>query len=199
MTRMCLTLVLVLLLVACGKTELTKLDENSVVLAFGDSLTAGLGVNKSDAYPAELAQMLGVTVINAGVSGETTVQGLKRLPIELETHTPDLVILFEGGNDILRNMDLTLTKQNLNAMIDLIEQAGAEVVLVAVPRKALFSSAAKLYPELAKEHDIPLQKDIVATLLKQPAMKSDSVHFNEAGYRAIAEAVKKLLEKHGAA
>jgi len=198
MMRICLTVLLTLSLVACGKTELTKLSEHAIVLAFGDSLTAGLGVSENDAYPAELAQMLGVTVINAGVSGETTVQGLKRLPTELETHTPDLVILFEGGNDILRNMDLALTKQNLNAMINLIEQAGAEVVLVAVPRKALFSSSAKLYPELAKEHDIPLQKDIVATLLKKPAMKSDSVHFNEAGDRAVAVAIKELLEKHGA-
>lgn len=198
MMRSLLSLLLVLALTACGKTELTQLSDESIVLAFGDSLTAGKGVQSEQAYPAELAQMIGITVVNAGISGETTEQGLQRLPKELEKYSPDLVILFEGGNDVLRNYDLTQTKQNLNAMINLIKQSGAQVVLVAVPRKSLFSSAAKLYLELAEEHEVPLQKSIIASLIKQADMKSDSVHFNQAGYRAVAVAIKDLLEDHGA-
>jgi len=199
MMRILTSLILLFALSACGsKHELTQLSDASTVLAFGDSLTAGKGVAKDDAYPAKLAQMIGVDVVNAGISGETTEEGLLRLPAELEKHSPDLVILFEGGNDILRNYDLAQTKQNLDAMIDQIRQSGAEVVLVAVPRKSLFSGAAELYIELAEEHQIPLQKNIVAKLIKKPEMKSDSVHFNQAGYQAVAEALKDLLEDHGA-
>ncbi len=198
MMRSLLSLLLVFTLSACGKPQLTQLSDDSIVLAFGDSLTAGKGVQADEAYPAKLAEMMGITVVNAGISGETTKQGLQRLPKELEKHSPDLVILFEGGNDILRNYDLTQTKQNLNAMINLIKQSGAQVVLVAVPRKSLLSSAAKFYAELAEEQEIPLQKNIVASLIKQADMKSDSVHFNQAGYRAVAVAIKELLEDHGA-
>ncbi len=197
--RSVLSLLLIITLVACGGGhELTRLSDESTVLAFGDSLTAGKGVSRDDAYPAKLAQMTGVTVVNSGISGETTEEGLQRLPLALEEHSPDLVILFEGGNDILRNYNLTQTKQNLNAMINLIKKSGAEVVLVAVPRKSLFSGAAEFYEELAEEHQIPLQKSIVASLIKKPEMKSDSVHFNQAGYQAVATAIKELLEKHGA-
>jgi lysophospholipase L1-like esterase len=167
-------------------------------VAFGDSLTAGKGVTIEDAYPAKLTQILGVTVINAGVSGETTEGGLKRLPGVLKKHKPDLVILFEGGNDILRNYDLRETKTNLDAMITQIKQHGAEVALVAVPRKALFSGSAKLYSELAEQHELPLQDNIVAKLLKTPGMKSDGVHFNKAGYQAFAEAIGELLKDRGA-
>ncbi len=187
-----------LLLTACGKPELLALHSGSTVLAFGDSLTAGKGVIEEEAYPARLAELLGMRVVNAGVSGETTTQGLSRLPVELAAHQPDLVILFEGGNDILRNQDLDQTKANLNAMITLIKQSGADVVLVAVPKKALLSGAAAFYGELAEQHDLPLQADIVTKLLRQPSMKSDSVHFNREGYKALAVAIKQLLEAHGA-
>jgi len=199
MNRFLSSLILLLTLSACGSEhELTALSDSSTVLACGDSLTAGKGVTEADAYPAKLAQMIGVNVVNAGISGETTEEGLERLPAELEKHSPDLVILFEGGNDILRNYDLNKTKQNLHAMIGQIRQSGAEVVLVAVPRKSLFSGAAEFYIELAEEHQIPLEKDIVAKLIKKPAMKSDSVHFNQAGYKAVAKALKELLEDNGA-
>ncbi|MEE9336176.1 MAG: GDSL-type esterase/lipase family protein [Granulosicoccaceae bacterium] len=199
MIRSLLILILVFTLSACSKPELlTRLSDGSTVLAFGDSLTAGKGVGTDEAYPAKLAEIIGMTVVNAGISGETTKQGLQRLPKELESHSPDLVILFEGGNDILRGYDLAKTKRNLNAMINLIKQSGAEVVLVAVPPRSLFSAAAGFYTELAEEHELPLQKSIVSSLLKKSSMKSDSVHFNQAGYQAVAVAIKKLLEDHGA-
>jgi lysophospholipase L1-like esterase len=193
-----LSVFLLLLLAACGKPELAELHKGSTVLAFGDSLTAGKGVIEDEAYPARLAQMLGLRVVNAGVSGETTTQGLNRLPDVLAEHQPDLVILFEGGNDILRNQDLRKTKANLDAMIEMVKQQGADVVLVAVPKKGLFSGAASFYSELAEQHDLPLQADIVSKLLRQPSMKSDAVHFNRQGYKEVAEAIKLLLEAHGA-
>ena len=116
----------------------------------------------------------------------------------LDQYKPALVILFEGGNDILRNLSKANAKANLSQMIQKIQSAGAQLILVGVPEKSLFSSSASFYSELAKQYDIPLQDSIVSKLLKKPAMKSDNVHFNSDGYRAIAEAVHELLKKNGA-
>lgn len=188
----------VLLLCACGDNPLQPLENGDVIMAFGDSLTAGKGVSEDKAYPAVLSELTGLVVVNEGISGETTEQGLQRLPSALEKNNPNLLILFEGGNDILRNQDLKNTKSNLSAMIKMATQKNVQVVLVGVPRKQLFSSTAELYGELAEEHDLMLQGDIVASLLRKPAMKSDSVHFNSKGYRAVAEAIAKMLHEGGA-
>ncbi len=193
-----LAVLLFVILSACSKDELKPLNQNDVIVAFGDSLTAGYGVSKDNAYPVRLAELTGHTVINAGVSGETTRQGLQRIDSVLDKHIPSLVILFEGGNDILRNQDLSKTKKNLDQMIQKIKQSGAQVLLVGLPKKSLLSSTAELYKELADQHDIPLQSSIVAKLLRQPAMKSDSVHFNAKGYAALAEAIAELLRESGA-
>ncbi len=193
-----LAVLLLVILSACSKDELKPLNQNDVIVAFGDSLTAGYGVSADNAYPVKLAELTGHTVINAGVSGETTQQGLRRIDSVLDKHIPSLVILFEGGNDILRNQDLTKTKDNLDQMIEKIKQSGAQVMLVGLPKKSLLSSTAELYTELADQHDIPLQSNIVAKLLRQPVMKSDSVHFNAKGYSALAEAIAELLRESGA-
>jgi lysophospholipase L1-like esterase len=94
-------LVLTLLLAGCSKPQLTPLQQGDVILAFGDSLTAGNGVKSEQAYPQVLADLTGLQIVNGGLSGETTAQGLERLPKLLDQHNPRLVILLEGGNDIL--------------------------------------------------------------------------------------------------
>ncbi|BCN93172.1 arylesterase [Thiomicrorhabdus immobilis] len=169
-----------------------------MVIAFGDSLTAGYGVDKSQSYPSILAKLTGLNVVNAGISGETTTQGLKRLPEVLEQHQPKLVILLEGGNDVLQKVAESKIKSNLKQMIQLIKQSGASVLLVGVPEKRLFGSALDLYSELASELEIPLEEDIVASLMKRPSMKSDYVHFNQQGYQAMAEAIYEQLQNRGA-
>jgi len=186
-------------LVGCGnETTLRTLQPGDTILAFGDSLTFGKGVTKEQAYPAVLQTLSGQTVVNAGISGETTEEGLLRIQSELKTHDPALVILFEGGNDVLRNLPAADAKANLNEMILQIKEFGADVALVAVPERSLFSSSAPWYPELAKEHGLPLQDNIVAKLIKQRRMKSDSVHFNQAGYRALATAIHEMLKDNNA-
>ncbi len=107
----------ILILSACSEPKLKSLDNNATILAFGDSLTFGVGAKANNDYPSVLSQLTGLTVINAGISGETTFQGVKRFEGLLVQHNPELVILLEGGNDILRNLDLNQTKQNLAQMI----------------------------------------------------------------------------------
>jgi len=186
-------------LIGCGsETPLRTLQPSDTILAFGDSLTFGKGVSKDKAYPAVLQALSGQTVVNVGISGETTAEGLLRLKSELNAHNPALVILFEGGNDVLQNLPAANTKANVNEMINQIKTFGADVALVAVPERSLFSSSAPWYPELAEAHSLPLQKNIVAKLIKQSSMKSDSVHFNQAGYRALATAIHEMLQENNA-
>lgn len=193
-----LSSLLLLMMAGCAdEPTLTALQPDDTILAFGDSLTFGKGVNQTDAYPAVLQELSGFTVVNSGVSGETTEEGLSRLPAQLQAHDPALVILFEGGNDILQNMPAANTETHLDVMIGESLNYGAQVVLVGVPEKSLFSSSAPWYSALAEKHGLPLQDNIVSKLLKQPSMKSDSVHFNEAGYRALAEAIHQLLKDNG--
>lgn len=188
----------VLLLAACSESSLTPLKSGDVIVAFGDSLTAGKGVSQSKAYPVVLSELTGHKVVNAGISGETTEEGLSRLPDVLDRENPSLLILFEGGNDILRNQDLSKTKQNLDAMINMAKEQGVQVALVGLPRKQLLSSTAAFYNELAETHELPIEAKIVASLLRKPAMKSDSVHFNAKGYRALAQAIAVMLREAGA-
>ena len=194
------TLAAVLLVAAggCGGDALSPLPDDGVILAFGDSLTAGVGVSAARSYPSVLAELTGLRVVNAGVSGEVTAAGLRRLPGELSRATPNLLILLEGGNDILRNGSSTSTKANLAAMIEIAQASGTEVVLIGVPEKNLFSSSAPYYEQLASEYSVVFAPKIVARLLRSPAMKSDPIHFNEHGYRALAEAIHELLVDNGA-
>lgn len=189
---------LLIALSGCTPSKLEPLPQNGTILAFGDSLTAGVGVTKDNSYPSALAELSGLTVINSGVSGETTAEGLKRLQEVLDNIKPDLLILLEGGNDILRNKSLSETKANLASMIELAQRNKIPVVLIGVPQKALFSNSAPLYGELADEYQLVFDDSLIADLQRSPSFKSDYVHFNEKGYRKMATAIYELLKEEGA-
>lgn len=187
-----------LTLSACGEKPLAPLSNDASILAFGDSLTMGKGTTIDESYPAVLARLSGREVFNRGVSGETTAEGLKRLPVVLDETQPALLLLMHGGNDILRNLDAGNAKANLQSMINTAKSRSIPVVLVGIPEKKLFSASAPWYKELAEENQLVFEDDIISGLLKKPKMKSDSVHFNSAGYAAIANELFKLLQKSGA-
>lgn len=191
-----------LVLSACDAPELEALSTDAVILAFGDSLTSGVGVDvsarKNKSYPAVLAKLTGLQVINAGISGETTAQGLKRLSLVLDQAIPDMVILIEGGNDILRNLSLEEAKNNLRNMLMLIKERNIAVVLIGVPEKSLFASSHPMYKELAGELELVFDGNIIANLQRSASLKSDIVHFNEKGYRKMAESIATLLRERGA-
>ncbi|MBA4502562.1 GDSL-type esterase/lipase family protein [Marinobacterium marinum] len=186
------------LIQGCSDERLELLDEQAVILAFGDSLTVGMGVPAADSYPSVLARLSGRHVESAGISGEVSARGLERLPAELSRVRPDVLILLHGGNDILRNQSVTELENNLDAMIRLARSRGVEVVLLGVPEKKLFSDAAPLYAELAERHDLVFIEDLLSGLLRDSAMKSDAVHLNAQGYRALAEGIHATLQKEGA-
>ncbi|MBT8142244.1 MAG: arylesterase [Gammaproteobacteria bacterium] len=188
----------IIILAACGAKPLSPLSQNATIVAFGDSLTQGVGTTRDKSYPAVLAEISGRNVINAGISGETTTEGLGRFASVLEQNAPELVILIEGGNDILRNHSHAQAKQNLADMIQIAQAQSIPVVLLGVPEKNLFSDAAPLYAELASEFDLVIDKAMLGKLLKSPSLKSDQIHLNAKGYRKMAEEIHALLQKNGA-
>lgn len=194
------TLSIFLLLTSCSdKTPaLAKLAPDGVILAFGDSLTYGTGADEDNSYPAILQQLSAHKVINAGVPGELSIQGLTRLEALLDQYMPQLLILCHGGNDLLRKRSKTQLKSNLEKMIQFAHQRGISVVLLGVPEpKIAFMKTAALYEDIAKQNNIPIEASVLLHVLSDKQLKSDTVHPNGRGYALIAEALHKLLVKSG--
>ncbi len=203
MIKYCLKLILsalcITLLSACSeKTRLAALDTNATILAFGDSLTYGTGTSPDKAYPAVLARLARRKVINAGIPGEVSKQGLLRLPGLLQQYQPDLIIICHGANDILRKQDIAITKSNLQKMINLARENHTQVVLIGVPEFSLFLNTSPIYPALAKKNKLVIEQDIIADILAKNALKSDRIHPNSTGYQMLAERIYNLLKNSGA-
>lgn len=170
------------------------LPKETVVVAFGDSLTYGTGASQAQSYPAQLSKMVGVPVINLGIPGERSAEGLRRLPAILEKHKPHILLLCHGGNDILQKLDLDKTKDNLEQMIHLAQARGTTVVLIGVPTwSALYTRTAGFYDDLAQEAGVAYEDGILATIINDNTLKKDPVHPNSTGYRLMAEKVRDAI------
>jgi lysophospholipase L1-like esterase len=191
-----LTSVLVLLAAGCRQRppQLRSLPENATILAFGDSLTHGTGADASESYPIRLEQLIQRPVINAGVPGEMTAEGLVRLPQLLDRYRPALLILCHGGNDLLQRTGEEQAANNLRAMIRLARERGVDVVLIGVPKPDLSLAPPVFYASIAGEFTIPYDSDTLAGILSDRSRKSDYIHPNALGYQQLAEAVHALLQ-----
>lgn len=179
-------------------SRLPRLAGNAVILAFGDSLTFGTGAATAESYPAVLERLVGRRVVNAGIPGEVTGEGLSRLPAVLEREKPALLILCHGGNDLLRRLNRQQVAGNLRTMIRLAREKGVAVILVAVPSPGLALSPPPFYREIAAEMGIILEDKVLATVLSDASLRSDYIHPNAAGYRRLSESIASLLKKNGA-
>lgn len=191
---------LLISLAACGDSskQIAQLPDDAVILAFGDSLTYGTGANKGESYPAILEQSVNRKVVNAGVPGELSVQGLKRLPNLLDKHQPGLLILCHGGNDLLHKGNLAEAEANIRQMIALAANKNIPVILLGVPKPGLFLNDAALYNNISENTDITYIPNLIAEILSDASMKSDPVHPNKNGYREMALVVADTLRNSGA-
>ena len=186
-------------LAACDDPPKTsRLSADATILAFGNSLTYGTGAPRDQSYPTILQELTGRKVINAGVPGEVSAAGLKRLPALLEEHQPALVVLIHGGNDFLWRNDNEQTAANLEAMVKIAREQGAIVALAGVPKPGTFLGSAAFYKEVATRHKLPIDTEILPEILGDRKLKSDPIHPNAQGYRKLAEAVYNLLSRAGA-
>jgi acyl-CoA thioesterase-1 len=179
------------------------------ILAFGDSLTAGLGVAPNDAFPVQLAARLkadgyDVTVDNGGVSGDTTAGGLARLDWAMGSH-PDVVLLELGANDMLRGLDPKAAEANLDAMLDKLKAAKVKVLLIGMKASTNWGPEYQkdfdaIYPTLAEKYAVPLYPFFLDGVALDPKLNQpDMLHPNPAGVAMIvsqiAPAVERLLGK----
>jgi lysophospholipase L1-like esterase len=169
------------------------------VIAFGDSLTAGYGALAGEDYPSRLSALLGETVINAGVSGDTTESALARLDSDVLARDPRIVIVGLGGNDFLRGTPVETTEANLRTCARKIEGAGAMVVLLGFRFPSLTADYGDMYERVAKDEGCLLVPRITRDILNDTSLKSDAIHPNAKGYQLMAERIagpcRKLIAK----
>lgn len=192
-----------LTLAACSDhNDVIKLQNNSKIIAFGDSLTYGHGaLSDDDTYPSQLEKITGYTVINAGVNGDTAHAGVKRIGKVVQEHNPELVLVSLGGNDMLRKQDKDL-EANLSAIIEYLISRNIQVVLIAEPQPSIAFlvnslNDAEVYQTVAKKYDIPLIENVFSKYLSEYKYKSDTIHLNSEGYELVAEDVAKELKSFG--
>ena len=170
-----------------------------LVLAFGDSLYAGYGLEQGQSFPALLekeleARGIPAKVVNAGVSGDTTAGGLRRLAFTLDglERKPDLVVLGLGANDMLRGLDPAETRFNLEAMLKELDRRGIPVMLTGMlaPRNmdsAYIRQFEAIYPELAQRYGADLDPFLLEGVITRPdLLLQDGMHPNAQGTRSIA-------------
>jgi acyl-CoA thioesterase I len=177
-------------------------SRGSKVIAFGDSLTAGYGAAAGEDYPSRLSSLIGIPVMNAGVSGDTTDTALARLDTDVLSHDPRIVIIGLGGNDFLRGVLISATEANLRTIIRKIHDAGAMVVLLAFQFPSLSANYEKMYERVGSDEKCLLISGVLRGILTDPSLKSDEIHPNARGYQLIAERVagpcRKLIAKANA-
>jgi len=174
-----------------------SLPLDTKILAFGDSLTYGYGVTRDKNYPSVLGDILHVNVVNEGVNGEFSDQGLDRLASVLARHKPDILVLCHGGNDILRKKDLTQTQNNLNAMVKMAKEKGVYVLLVGVPTFGILNfNVPSFYYDVAKENNIEIEDSSLKRIMEGENLKSDQVHPNAEGYALMAQSIAQILSEN---
>ncbi|MFN9767414.1 MAG: GDSL-type esterase/lipase family protein [Pseudomonadota bacterium] len=188
----------------CGRERVRgrPVPAGATVLALGDSLTFGTGAAPEAAYPAVLAALTGWNVVNAGVPGHTSAQALERLPALLDEHRPALVLVSIGGNDFLRGLNPSATRANVQRICETARGAGAQVLLIAVPRPSAVAAVGllsdhPLYGELAEALRLPLHRQGWAEVLADEALRSDRIHANAKGYEAFARGLLATLRASG--
>ncbi len=170
------------------------LPMDTKVLAFGDSITYGYNVDKDKSYPSQLAMLLQTDVINAGINGEMTSAGLRRLPDLLEKYKPQILIICHGGNDIIRRKSLIKAKNNIKKMIELARKKNIHVVLVGIPMIEVLSlSTAQIYTEISTELNVPIDDTSLENILGDNYLKIDQVHPNAEGYKILANSLANLI------
>ncbi len=191
-----------MLLIAVAAAS-SRAGEEITVVAFGDSLTAGYGLDPQDVFPVRLegalrARGIAARIINAGVSGDTTAGGLARLDWSLESK-PAVMIVQLGGNDALRGIEPEVTRANLDAIIGRIRAVGVKVVLAGMyaPPNMGDTYARQfnaIFPDLAKAHGVTLYPFFLEGVAAKPEYdQGDGIHPNRRGVDMIVDRFAPVL------
>ena len=180
-------------------------DARPTILVLGDSLSAGFGLDLPDTWAALLQSRLdeegyGYKVVNASISGDTTGNGLRRLPRTLQLHQPEIVLIELGGNDGLRGYPIERMRDNMSQMISKSRAAGAEVILAGMLIPPNYGenyteAFANVYAELAEQYDAPLIPFFMEGVALDPnLMQADGIHPTKEAQPILMETVWVILE-----
>lgn len=163
------------------------------IIFFGDSLVEGVGATPGNDLPSQLSRHIGLPVINAGRSGDTTSSALMRLERDVLSQKPRLVIILLGGNDAIQQVPPEELYNNLSNMVEKIQSKGAAILLLGV-RGGLFGDPYRSqFERLAKEKKISYIPNVLNGILGNANLMSDPIHPNNKGYAKMAERIAQVL------
>ena len=182
----------------------TPADTRPLIICFGDSLTAGFGTDLGQSYPDQLQRNLDAGgyhyhVVNAGISGNTTKDGLERIHLVLARH-PEIVVVEFGGNDGLRGLPIEQTQANLSSILDELQKSGTQVVLAGITLPPSYGpdyikKFDAMYPALAKQHHVRFLPFLLKDVYNVPGdMQEDATHATAQGNKQVALNVEALLK-----
>jgi acyl-CoA thioesterase I len=180
---------------ACSSNDPVVLSGENII-CFGDSLTYGTGAARNMSYPAQLSEMIGQPVINAGIPGNTTADGLKRLESDVLERSPRMVLITLGGNDMKNGIDKKIAFANLKKIVEAIQAKGSLVVLGGVKLLLWDRGYEEEYEKLAEETGIILIPNVLKGLIGHNDLMSDAIHPNAAGYKIMAKRFHKAIEPY---
>ena len=183
------------LLTACGSREPVVLNGENII-CFGDSLTYGTGAVPNKSYPAQLANIIGQPVINAGRPGDTTARALQRLERDVLSKAPRIVLITLGGNDMKNGVDKKIAFKNLREIVEAIQTREALVVVGGVKVPFWDRGYEDEYEKLAKETGAFLIPNVFKGLMGHDDLMHDAIHPNAAGYKIMAERFHTAIEPY---
>jgi lysophospholipase L1-like esterase len=192
-----LIVVLVAVILVISRPEVANPEPTGeTIVCFGDSLTAGTGAPAEMAYPSQLSRMIGRPVINAGKPGDTTGSALTRLERDVLAHSPRLVLITLGGNDLMRSIPVAEAMANLEQIIIAIHDRGALVILGGIEPPMIDRGYGAGYQDLAERTRCVLIEDLLDDIMGNHKLMSDQIHPNGDGYTIVAQRFHAAIEKY---
>jgi len=178
----------------CAKKDIKNIASQGLnIICYGDSITFGYGAGQGEDFPSLLAKLVNLPVINVGIDGDTTSEGLKRIHSDVLDRDPFLVIIEFCGNDFLRKVPIEETVKNVTEMIDKIEANGAMVALVDISAGLLLQDYRKQFRKIARQKNVIFIPGILSGIVTNPSLKSDFLHPNASGYNMIAQKIYRAI------
>jgi len=192
-----LAVVILVLILSAGRHYDKSYFKGRLVVAFGDSLTSGVGApSVSESYIAHLASSSGTTIINKGVGGNTTTKALARVQTDVLdlNPKPEVAIVLLGGNDFFKGTPQETTKEDLTKIVDLIQEAGIKVILLGISRLH-FPDYENMIQAIAMKKGVSYVPSVLDGIAGNEELMSDLKHPNSEGYKLMARRIEPTLER----
>lgn len=196
--KVCILFILLVAVFGCAKREVKNIGSTGTnIICFGDSLTFGYGVAPGEDYPTALSKLTNIPVMNKGIDGNTSTDGLGRLDTDVLENDPLLVIIEFAGNDFMKKVPLEVTEKNVEQMIERVQAKGAMVALVDISAGGMFlNEYNRLFKRIARERGAIFVPSVLTKILTNPGRKSDFLHPNAKGYELFAQRVYKAIQPY---